>query len=341
MDSSPKFIVVAGTSAGGLPALKQLVGSLSIDTDVAYIIVMHLSSNPVSNVLHEGIQKQTKLTVRIAEDGMPIEKNHVYIAPHNTHLIVKKGLLKLGYGPRENRWRPSIDALFRSAAVAYNAHTIGIVLTGLLNDGVSGLKAIQRCGGTTMIQDPDEAAFPDMPMNVLEQMDVDHNVRIAAMNDIIQQVIQRDIPAVTPPESLQLEAQISEKTAIGSDVVGKLGPQTTLACPDCGGSLWEVRDENVTHYRCHIGHSYTEQDLLLKQSESLEMALWIAVRITEEKRNLLAKLREQATNRGFLKSAAGYNESENELRRTVDALKQLLYQLERRESNNPDAGRAN
>jgi two-component system, chemotaxis family, protein-glutamate methylesterase/glutaminase len=341
MNSSPRFIVVAGTSAGGLPALKQLVGSLSTDADVAYIIVMHLSSNPVSNVLYEGVQKQTKLTVKIAKDGMAIEKNHVYIAPHNTHLIVKKDFLKLGYGPRENRWRPSIDALFRSAAVAYNAHTIGIVLTGLLNDGVNGLKAIQRCGGTTMVQDPDEAAFPDMPMNVLEQMEVDHNVRIAAMNDIIQQVIQRDIPAVTPPESLQLEAQISEKTAIGSGIVSKLGPQTALACPDCGGSLWEVRDENVTHYRCHIGHSYSEKDLLLKQSESLESALWIAVRITEEKRNLLSQLHEKAMSRGFLKSAASYKESEHELGNTIDVLKQLLFKLEKRESSDSDADRNN
>lgn len=336
MDQSPQFIVVAGTSAGGLPALKQLVHSLHTDGNVAYIFVMHLSSNPVSNVLNEGLQQQTKLPVRIAEDGMPIEKNHVYIAPHNTHLIVKKGFLKLGYGPRENRWRPSIDALFRSAAVAYNARTIGIVLTGLLNDGVNGLKAIQRCGGITMVQDPDEAVYPDMPLNVLEQMKVDYNVPISAMNAIIQQMIQREVPAVTPPENLQLEAQISEKAAIGSDIVGKLGQQTTLACPDCGGSLWEVKDDNITHYRCHIGHVYSEQDLLLKQSESLEMSLWIAVRITEEKRNLLAKLRDKATSRGFLRSAAGYKESERELEHAVNVLKQLLYQLEKRQSSSPD-----
>jgi two-component system chemotaxis response regulator CheB len=333
MDTSPQFIVVAGTSAGGLPTLKQLVKSLSTDANVAYIIVMHLSSNPVSNVLFEGLQKETTLAVRVAEEGMPIERNHIYIAQHNVHLIVKKGFLKLGHGPRENRWRPSIDALFRSAAVAYNAHTIGIILTGLLDDGVNGLKAIQRCGGTTIIQDPDEATFPDMPMNVLERMDVDHKARIAAMNDIIQQVIQQDIVSVTPPENLQLEAQISEKAIIGTDVITRLGPQTTLACPDCGGSLWEIKDDNVTHYRCHIGHAYSEQDLLIKQSASLETALWIAVRITEEKRNLLAKLGDKATSRGFLKSAAGYKESEHELGQTVDVLKQLLYQLEKSESD--------
>lgn len=336
MDSSPQFIVVAGTSAGGLHAIKQLVGSFSANGDVAYIIVMHLSGKPIANVLFDGLRTQTTLPVKMAEDGMLIQRNHIYIAPRNTHLIVKKGFLKLGYGPKENRWRPSIDVLFRSAAVAYNAHAIGIVLTGLLNDGVGGLKAIQLGGGTTIVQDPDEATFPDMPLNALEQMEVDHKVPIAAMNDIIQHTIQQDIISVTPSEQLQLEAQIAEKMIIGTDILPKLGPQTIFACPDCGGALWEVQNNNVTHYRCHIGHSYSERDLLLKQAEQFEAALWVAVRITEERRNLLSKLRKQAISRGFTKSAIIYEENEAELTGTIEVLKQLLYQLEKRDSGNTE-----
>jgi len=333
MDTSPKFIVVTGTSAGGLSALRQFLSSVSTEGDVAYIVVMHLSGKPVNNVLFDGLRTQTTLPVTIAEDGMLIQRNHIYIAPRNVHLIVKKGYLKLGYGPKENRWRPSIDVLFRSAAISYNTHAIGIVLTGMLNDGVSGLKAIQRCGGTAIVQDPDEALFPDMPLNVLEQMEVDHKVPIAAMNDIIQKVVHQEIPFMTPPEKLRIEAEISERTVTGDELISKLGKQTMLACPDCGGSLWEVKDDDVTHYRCHIGHVYGEQDLMLKQSEKFEAALWIAVRITEERRNMLAKLREKAMSRGFVKSAANYEENESELEGTIETLKQLLYQMEKRESD--------
>jgi len=333
MDTSPQFIVVTGTSAGGLSALRQLLGSISTDGDVAYIVVMHLSGKPVTNVLFDGLRTYTALPLKMAEDGMPIQRNHIYIAPRNVHLIVKKGYLKLGYGPKENRWRPSIDVLFRSAAVAYNTHAIGIVLTGMLNDGVSGLKAIQRCGGITIVQDPDEASFPDMPLNVLEQMEVNHKVPISGMNDIIQKAIQRDIAFMAPPENLRQEAEISEKTVIGNEIVPGLGKQTTLSCPDCGGSLWEIKNDNIIHYRCHIGHTYGEQDLLLKQWEKLESALWIAVRITEERRNMLAKLQEKAINRGFVKSAASYEENAAELGSTIETLKQLLYQMEKRESD--------
>jgi two-component system chemotaxis response regulator CheB len=333
MDTSPKFIVVIGTSAGGLSALRQLLGSVSTDGDVVYVVVMHLSGKPATNVLFDGLCTYTALPVKMAEDWMPIQRNHIYIAPRNVHLVVKKGYLKLGYGPKENRWRPSIDVLFRSAAVAYDTHAIGIVLTGMLNDGVTGLKTIQHCGGTTIVQDPNEASFPDMPRNVLEQMEVDYTVPISAMNDIIQKVIHQDIASMTPPENLRLEAEISEKTVIGDEIVPILGKQTTLACPDCGGSLWELKNDNITHYRCHIGHAYGEQDLLLKQSEKLESALWIAVRITEERRNMLTKLREKAVSRGFVKSAASYEENAAELESTIETLRQLLYQIEKRESD--------
>lgn len=181
--SNPKFVIVVGTSAGGINALSEFVGQLKTGMDAAVFIVMHLSRTSISDFLFHKLQPLTKLQCEIAAENASIKKDHIYIASPNLHLLVKKGKIILGRGPEENRWRPSIDVLFRSAAAAYSTRTIGVVLTGLLDDGTTGMLAIKRSGGTCIVQDPNEAEYPDMPLSVLNNMEVDYSIGLANMGE--------------------------------------------------------------------------------------------------------------------------------------------------------------
>ncbi|HEX6180954.1 MAG TPA: chemotaxis protein CheB, partial [Chitinophagaceae bacterium] len=150
---SPKFIVVIGASAGGLDALMQMVHTLQKGLDVAYCIVLHLSRKGIGDFVAHRLKQVTSMNCSLAVNGASIKKDAIYIARPNQHLLVKEGKFILGGGPEENRFRPSIDVLFRSAAVAYSSHAIGIILSGMLDDGTAGMWAIKRSGGTCIAQD--------------------------------------------------------------------------------------------------------------------------------------------------------------------------------------------
>jgi two-component system chemotaxis response regulator CheB len=184
--NEPKFVIVVGASAGGLNALSEFAGQLKPEIDAAVFIVMHLSRTSISDFLMHRLQPLTQLQCEVATEGATIKKGHIYVASPNLHLLVKKGKIILGRGPEENRWRPSIDVLFRAAAAAYSTRAIGVVLTGLLNDGTTGMLAIKRSGGTCIVQDPNEAEYPDMPLSVLDNMEVNYCISLAEMGEVIQ-----------------------------------------------------------------------------------------------------------------------------------------------------------
>src|SRR3954468_22463817 len=210
--NQPTYIVVVGASAGGLNALAELVGQLTNEMDIAVFIVLHLSTAGIGDYLVQKLQSYTSLKCIKAADNKPIEKGFVYIAPPNHHLLVKKQQMILGHGPVENRWRPSIDVLFRSAAAAFSTRAIGILLTGLMDDGKAGMLTIKKCGGVCIVQDPNEAEYPDMPLAVLNAMDVNYCVSLAEMGAVIEEIIKRppqedfDIP-----EEVKMESEIAEK----------------------------------------------------------------------------------------------------------------------------------
>jgi len=289
MRAEPKYVVVVGASAGGLNALSELVSQVKPDTGVALLIVLHLSRKGISDLLVHRLQQSTELHCVVAKDEGKIYENHIYIAPPNFHLLVRDGKTVIGHGPTENRWRPSIDVLFRSAAAHYNGRTIGIILTGLLDDGTSGMLAIKKSGGHCIVQDPNEAEYPDMPLAVLNNMEVDYCVTLGEMGAALEEIVRTEPEKAEIPADVMREAEIAERVAIGIDVVDKLGDQSVYTCPDCGGSLWKITEGNADRYRCHIGHSYTERDLTVKQAEQVEATLWVAIRMMEERRNLLSK----------------------------------------------------
>jgi len=323
----PKFIIVAGASAGGMNALIELVSQFKEDMDAAVFIVMHLSRTSISDFLVHRLQPHTTLKCEVAKEGLPIEKGYIYVAAPNHHLLVKKGKMILGRGPEENRWRPSIDVLFRSAAAAYSTRVIGIILTGSLDDGTTGMMAIKRSGGMSIVQDPNEAEYPDMPLSVVDNMEVDYCISLNGMGEAIFEILETEPQEIPAPADVVIESQIAERVVVDYENVRKIGENSIYACPDCGGGLWSIKKENgkADRYRCHIGHSYSEKDLVVKQGEILESTLWTALRIMEERRNLLKKMEDDHLKKGLSRMAANYQDKGKEIQFHVDKMKEILF----------------
>lgn len=324
---APKFIVVVGTSAGGMNALIELVSQLTENIDAAFFIVMHLSRTSISDFLVHQLQPHTLLKCAVAKEDTAIEKGHIYIAAPNQHLLVKKDKIILGRGPEENRWRPSIDVLFRSAAAAYSTRVIGVVLTGSLDDGTTGMLAIKRSGGACIVQDPNEAEYPDMPLSVLNNMEVDYCIPLHQMGETIFEITKLNPEEIAAPQDVIIESEIAERVVVDYENVKRLGVKSIYACPDCGGGLWNISEQNgqPDRYRCHIGHSYSEKDLVVKQGEILESTLWTALRIMEERRNLLKKMEDDNNKKGLSKMAASYQEKGADIQFHVDKMKEILF----------------
>jgi two-component system, chemotaxis family, protein-glutamate methylesterase/glutaminase len=206
-------------------------------------------------------------------------------------MMIKEDRIILTKGARENGWRPAIDPLFRSAAVAHGNRVIGVVLTGYLDDGTAGLVAIQRCGGKCVVQDPKDAAYPDMPQNALAQVDVDASVPIAELGAALVRLSQGSPGRrKAVPRDIVIEAKIAERVLSDLPSVEAVGGQVPYNCPGCGGVLWEITEGSALRYRCHTGHAYTAPVLLAEQTAKIEETLWIALRMFEERRNLLRNM---------------------------------------------------
>jgi two-component system chemotaxis response regulator CheB len=319
-------IVVIGTSAGGLAALARLVAQFTKQDNFAVFIVIHLSQESIGAYLVNHLQAKTAFTCKLAEKGDAIHAQTIYIAPPNHHLLIKPGEIMLGHGPKENRWRPSIDVMFRSAAVAYGHWVTGVVLTGLLDDGTSGMWAIKESGGTCVVQQPEDAEYPDMPNSVLRNMEVDYIVSLDEMGAAIRTAAQkRRTSKIQVPRHVVAEAKIAENMAISVNDVSALGEQTIFTCPDCGGNLWEITENNLRRYRCYTGHVYTQQELLAQQSESQENSLWVAVRIMEERKNLLLRIVEKNKTHGWKKAAGAYQKKADDVAFHIQRMREILF----------------
>jgi two-component system, chemotaxis family, protein-glutamate methylesterase/glutaminase len=287
-------IVVIGTSAGGVQALQQLASGLPRDLPAAVMIVLHLPGDFRSE-LPEVIARSGPLPAAFAKDYERIEHARIYIAPPDHHLLVYGDTLRLGHGARENHARPAIDPMFRSAAVCCGPRTVGLVLTGYLHDGTSGLNAVKRCGGITVVQDPADAAFPEMPRNAMAATRADHVVRLAEMPELLRKLVRLPEGKSLPvPEDIQVEADTAISGQNGIEQMEKLGNRSVLACPDCHGVLWEIHDGELIRYRCHVGHAYTEEALELSLQDDLSRALGSALRALEDRTRLLRQMERQA-----------------------------------------------
>lgn len=293
--SQGRNIIVIGASAGGLEALDQLVGQLPTDLPAAVFIVQHMAPHNTGEPLLRRLSRHQAFQPKLAEGGDRFKPGHIYIAPPDSHLLLKKDRVLVTKGARENRYRPGIDPLFRSAAVAHGSRVIGVVLTGMLDDGTAGLMAIKRCGGVTVVQDPSDAAYSGMPVSALDNVDVDFCVRIAEMGPLLTRLVaQSPGRSKAVPSDVRTEAVIAERVLSDVAQVNGLGDQVPYNCPNCGGVLWKIDTPGEKRYRCHTGHSYSEPALLVSQSEKIEEMLWISLRMFEERKNLLTSMAKTA-----------------------------------------------
>ena len=318
-------LITIGTSAGGIKALQTLIGQLPKNFPAAISIVQHLSNEAASNLVTV-LSKVSQLPIEFAKDQQLIELSHIYLAPPDFHLIVQGERLRVIRGPRENRMRPAIDPLFRTAAVTYRSYATGVILTGMLDDGTAGLQAIESCGGMTIVQDPSDAAYSSMPKSAIANVKVD---RIAPLKDIPDILIERvkQTPALVSevPADLLLEAPITKEAITEPETMKQIGKPVAHSCPSCGGPLWQIGNstklldkskqfskESLLRYRCHIGHAFTSRTLIEEQNEATEKALWIALRTLEERGRLLKNMRDRYAQRGAVALAKTHEERAEE-----------------------------
>ena len=294
MSSAGRHIVVIGTSAGGLEALDEVIGQLHPGFPAAIFVVQHLAPEATGEALLHRLSRHKAFKCKLASDGDSFEDGTIYIARADYHLLIKKETLLVTKGARENRYRPAVDPLFRSAAVSHGSGVIGVVLTGMLDDGTAGLIAIQKCGGVTVVQDPKDAAYPEMPQSVLNNLKVDHCIPLAGMGRLLEQLVHESPGKSAPvPKDVRTEAEIAERVLSDVAQVNTLGSQVPYNCPNCGGVLWEMDNADLQRFRCHTGHSFTAAALLDSQTEKIEETLWVSLRMLEERKNLLNTLHQK------------------------------------------------
>jgi two-component system, chemotaxis family, protein-glutamate methylesterase/glutaminase len=320
--------VVIGASAGGIEALNELVRGLPADFGAPILLVLHIPADSPS-LLAKILGRAGTVKTKTAEDGVRIEKGTLYVAPPDRHLIVEPdGTLRTPRGPRENRHRPSVDPLFRSAALAYGPRAIGMILSGTLDDGTAGLLAIKRRGGVAIVQDPEEASYPGMPKSAIANVDVDY---VLPMRDIAKQLVAtiQEEPGLSPEgngevKEMELEKKISEmdQKALRGDE--RPGQPSAFSCPDCGGVLWEIDDGEFTRFRCRVGHAYSPETMLAAQGDVLEEALWTAMKTLEESARLSKRLAAGERERGHEWMAERFDLKEREARDRADVIRRFL-----------------
>ena len=321
--------IVIGASAGGVQALSTLVADLPSNLPAAVFMVLHIPAD-VPSLLPGILSRESHLRVTHAVDGEQIHRGRIYVAPPNRLLLVENERVKLVHGPRENLHRPSIDTLFRSAARWAGPRVIGVVLTGARDDGRTGMRAIKQRGGLAIVQDPREAPFPSMPLSVLQSVKVDYSLPLREIAPLLVRLSHETAEEegrYLVPNDLEIESRIAEQEMDGHELIAsieKLGRVSKLTCPDCHGALWEINDEDMLRFRCHVGHAFSAESLNDGQSQMLEIALWSAVRALEEQMMLAKRVVERARKANHLRAAAMFERRAQEADAHSSVLRELL-----------------
>jgi two-component system chemotaxis response regulator CheB len=281
-------IIVIGASAGGLRAFETVISQLPPNFPAAIFIVWHISPDYPS-LLPQILARITPLSVTQAVDKEPIRSGRIYVAPPDHHLLVEPGMVGLSRGPRENRFRPAVDVLFRSAAWSYSTRVIGVVLTGSLDDGAAGLYAIKERGGIAIVQDPLEALHPSMPKAAMKAVEVDYCVPISKMGTLLVDLVNKEIPEQEEPVSEKMDIEVGvarEDNGLEMGIM-KLGDLSPFTCPECHGVLLQLKEGNLLRFRCHTGHAYSLNTLLAEVTQSIEETLWDGIRTIEASEMLM------------------------------------------------------
>lgn len=317
-------IIAIGGSSGATAPIRSILGALPADFPAAIFVVLHIPARSLG-LLTTVTAAATKLPVHAATDGMPILPGNVYLGVPDRHLIIADGHIKLGRGPRENMARPAIDPLFRSAAAAYGPRVIGIVLSGFLNDGASGLEAIKRCGGFTVVQDPTDAMADEMPLSALSAVTADLLVPSARIGDVLSDLVRERAGSTLPvPPEIRLEVDIAAGERIDSGELRRFSDPAALTCPDCGGVMSMMRGAKPLRFRCQVGHAHTADSLASEQENAVDEALRVALRVIEERAELVSRMAEDGRASGRRAMAEMYQERADEYRQQAETIRRAV-----------------
>jgi two-component system chemotaxis response regulator CheB len=331
-DDSPvtaaRTAVFVGGSAGGIEALAELLSRLPSRLEAPVFVVLHVGKAGTS-VLPAILDRVGALHAVTPVDGESPIDGIVYVAPRDRHMLIEDGHLRLDRGPTEHGLRPAIDPMFRSAAREFGPRAIGVVLSGMLDDGTAGLAQIRAHGGWTIVQQPEEAAFPSMPMSAIERVDIDFVLPVAQIADRIVELTRRPPRAEHPPRGVPRVGAPG-----GPDPPGM---RTDITCPQCGGVLWEEVADRLTLYRCRSGHGFSVDSLLAVQGEGLEPAIWRPIRMLQERGALLRRLAERASKQGRERSSVYFKDQADEaFQRAAEMRRALEGSLHPHPDRDPD-----
>jgi two-component system, chemotaxis family, protein-glutamate methylesterase/glutaminase len=332
-NTQPRGVVAIGASAGGVEALTRLAAGLPSDLAFAVLMVLHVPAGAPS-VLARIVDRAGPLPAISAANGTPLESGRIYVAIPDHHLLVSDHRVMLSEGPTENGYRPAINALFRSVALEFGPRTIGVLLSGVLDDGVAGLGAIRARGGTTLVQQPDDALYPTMPNNAIQAGVVDLRATAADVGTVLKRLADREIKerAMDPDFNMELENRIAMGKRFEVAHEGdKLGAPSGYTCPDCNGSLMTLSE---TSYRCRVGHAWTADALLKARDDEVEDAVWVALRSLKEEANLSRRMAQKVGSGALFDR---YNKVADEAERAMAVIGERLWEIPR-DSGRPDGG---
>lgn len=331
-------IFVIGASAGGVEALTRLVRTLPANFRGSLFVVLHLPSESPS-LLPQILTHVGQLKASHPVDGEQIKQSHIYAAPPDHHMLIEEEYIRVIRGPKENRHRPAIDPLFRSAARSYRERAVGIVLSGMLDDGTAGLMAIKRCGGLAIVQEPSEALYPSMPQSACEHVKIDYCLPVDTIGPLLISLASEPVQERPPDlagKALDKEVRIVEMETDGFNEQAQVGKPSVFSCPECGGVLWEIKDGDFLRFRCRTGHAFSAESALAEQAEAVDKALWNALKTLDEKASLAAQLAKQAQERGNAQSARYFQQQMQEAEIDARQLRAILLGIPAEDSSKPE-----
>ena len=313
-------IIVIGASTGGVEALCTLLRAFPRDLPASLFVVVHIGA---ASALGSILDRCGTIPVVEAREGDKIERGRVYVAPSDRHLLLNNGQVSLSRGPRENRHRPAVDPLFRSAARTYRERVIGVVLTGALDDGSAGLFAIKSRGGIAVVQDPFEAVEPGMPQSAIRSVDVDHCLPLAKIPSLLIKLTRsrmKNSEKSAKEKGRKPDMSQTKKPGFRDDAV-------SFVCPECNGPLYETREGKLIKFNCQIGHSFSPENLTDAHTDALERALWIAVRTLNERVAIHEALAQQQRQRENTPLAERLTETASSASHDVKLIREILDRL--------------
>lgn len=314
-----RVIIAIGGSAGSIAVIRKICRALPADLHASVLIAVHVGAGN-QNLLAGILDSGGLLPASTAVDGELLQEGRIYVAPVDHHLLVDGKVIRLGRGPRENMARPAIDPLFRSVGISAGSRAIGILLSGMLNDGASGLADLKRCGGVTVVQSPLDAVESEMPQTALLAVDIDYRAPANDLAVLLGHLVQEEPgPTLTPPTSVALEVAIAMGRPSDSSTIAEIADPVPLNCPGCGGTLSQI-SRSPLRFRCQVGHGYTAEALAHEQEGSIDEAFRIALRVIVERAVLMEKMARDALQAGRTAAVATFEERALEYRRSAAVL---------------------